>query len=397
MARMDFSEVAHTGGVVTFTVRRSADGQLSYQQGYSGSSPRPMSLCAVYAHPDGFACGNVQLGGIGQPWNPPPFPNCIAVFMASDSEGRFGHECPRCHRHFRSESIPSKFRLTCPYCGLRSHGYQFLTPPQRAYVQHYVATLLDALDTIPPDSERTFEINMDKVADSVPGEPRPDFYYTSTTQQSQFACAACNGFNDVRGRFAYCSQCGSRNNAANLTSALASVRQRINSRELAPAEAVKQSISEFDSAGRDYVAKLCARIPMTGKRRTQGQRILFHNVGAVNEFLKNAFDIDMLQGLTDKLDFIRMMFHRRHVYEHDGGVASARYVQESGDPEGREGVLIRESVENAHKLLGLLERMAKNLDDGFHEIFPPERFCIDIEVARRARMPSSGRSDTERP
>jgi len=58
-----------------------------------------MSLVGIYAHPDGFACGNIVMGGIGDPWNAPPFPNCIAVMMASDSQGRFGHECPECKKN----------------------------------------------------------------------------------------------------------------------------------------------------------------------------------------------------------------------------------------------------------------------------------------------------------
>jgi DNA-directed RNA polymerase subunit RPC12/RpoP len=391
MGKKDFSEVSHTGGVATFAVKKGLDGRVSYQQGYSGSAPRPMTLVAVYAHADGFACGGVQLGGIGQPWNPPPLPNCIGVFMASDTEGRFGHECPRCHKHFRSENIPAKYRLTCPYCGLRAQGFEFLTPPQRAYVKHYVDTLFSAVHNLEAGSECEIEINMDDVADAVPGEPRPDFYYSSTTQQTQFKCAACNCFNDVRGKYAYCASCGWRNNVAVLKTALAEIRRRLNEKQLEPGEAVKQAISQFDAIGRDFVAQLAGRVPTKASRRKRLQRLLFHNLDSVQSLLEPMFGIDLLSGLTDKREFIRMMFHRRHVYEHNGGVATAFYVAESGDPTGEEGVLIRESLENVHTLLGLLERMAESLDADFHEIFPPEPFCIELEKARRARMAASMR------
>lgn len=382
----DFSEVGHTGGIVTFKVKRDAEGRAGYQQGYSGSSPRPMTLVAVYAHADGFACGGVELGGIGDAPNPPPLPNCVAVFMASDTEGYFGHECPRCHKHFRSENIPAKFRLTCPYCGLRAEGYKFLTPPQRAYVKHYADTLFSAVYDVKLGSEAEVQIDMDKLADSVPGEPRPDFYYTSTTQQTQFRCGACIGFNDVRGRYAYCASCGWRNNVAVLKQSLAGIRERMNDKKLEPAEAVKQAISEFDSVGRDFLAQLAARVPMKESRRKQAQKLLFHNIDSIDALLKPGFDIDVLRGIADKRDFIRKMFHQRHVYEHNGGVATAFYVTESGDPEVEEGVLIRETLENVHKLIGLLERMAETIELDFHEIFPPEPFCIEIEKARKARM-----------
>ncbi|MDH5561567.1 MAG: hypothetical protein OEY59_12020, partial [Deltaproteobacteria bacterium] len=74
MKRNDFSEVGHTGGKVTFNVNCDENGHVQYQIGYSHSSPNPMSLVGIYAHPDGFACGNIKMGGIGQPWNAPPFP-----------------------------------------------------------------------------------------------------------------------------------------------------------------------------------------------------------------------------------------------------------------------------------------------------------------------------------
>ena len=386
MTRKEFSEVGHTGGIVTFTVKKEADGRVGYQQGYSGSAPRPMTLVAVYAHADGFACGGVVLGGIGEAWNPPPLPNCVGVMMASDTEGKFGHECPKCHKHFRSENIPARFGLTCPYCGLRNQGYKFLTPPQRAYVKHYVDTLFTAIHNVEAGSEAEVEIDMDKLADAVPDEPRPDFYYTSTTQQTQFYCSACNCFNDVRGRYAYCASCGWRNDLAVLKAALVGIRERMNEKKLEPAEALKQAISEFDSVGRDFVAQLATRTPMKESRRKRAQKLLFHNIDGIQALLEPAFDIDVLRGFADRRDFIRMMFHRRHVYEHDGGVATAFYVAESGDPDAEEGILIRESRENVHKLIGLLERMSENIETDFHEIFPPESFCIEIERRRRARM-----------
>ena len=84
MNRKDFSEIGHTGGKVTFTIVCDEEGHVKYQIGYSHSSPRPASLVGIYAHQDGFACGNIEMGGIGDPFNPPPLPNCIAVMMASE-------------------------------------------------------------------------------------------------------------------------------------------------------------------------------------------------------------------------------------------------------------------------------------------------------------------------
>lgn len=385
MTRKDFSEVGHTGGVATFNVKCDADGHVSYQVGYSCSAPRPATLVGVWAHADGFACGNIRMGGIGDPWSPPPLPNCFPVMMASDSEGRFGHECPQCHKHCRTSNIPAAFPLTCPYCGWRGPAFQFLTPPQQAYVKHYVTTLLETIHSMEPGSSAEATIDMDKLADAVPGEPRPDFYYTSTAQQTVFRCAACNCFNDIRGRYGYCACCGWRNNLAVLKVSLEDVRKRLNGKQLEAADAVRQSVSEFDSVGRDFMSQLADRVPMKEARRKRAKTLLLHNIERANDFTKAAFDIDLLRNIKKDFEFLRRMFLRRHAFEHDGGVATRRYLDESGDTGIEEGALIRETAENAHRFIGLLLRIAETLEADFHEIFPPEPFCIRIDRERRER------------
>lgn len=79
------------------------------------------------------------------------------------------------------------------------------------------------------------------------------------------------------------------------------------------------------------------------------------------------------------------MFFRRHVYEHDGGVATQRYVEKSGDSEISKGDLIRETMENSNKFIGTLNRMIGTFETDFHELFEPEPYCIKIEEERKKR------------
>lgn len=386
MTREDFSEIGHTGGKVTFTIVCDVQGHVQYQIGYSHSSARPASFVGIYAHPDGFACGNIVMGGIGTPWNPPPFPSCIAVMMASDSQGRFGHECPSCEKHFRSKSIPSKYPLTCPYCGVRADSYHFLTPPQKSYISHYVESLHEAIYDAEPDTTREIVIDMDVLADSITDDPRPDFYYTSTAQQTEFRCSACNSYNDIRGKYGYCSSCGWRNSAEQQRVALEQIRVQLTSGDVSPSDAVKQSVSEFDSAARDHVAQLISCVPMKESRTNQLERLLFHNLDKFESLMSNCFDINILQGMAADRTFVKKMFYRRHVYEHDGGVASQRYVEESGDVGIEIGDLIRETADNAHKFIGCLNRMITTFENDFHEMLEPEAFCIEIEKERKERV-----------
>jgi len=227
---------------------------------------------------------------------------------------------------------------------------------------------------------------MNAIADSITDEPRPDFYYTSTAQQTEFNCSACNSYNDIRGRYGYCASCGWRNTAESQKVALERIRSQLVSGDLSPTGAVKQSVSEFDSAARDYVDQLISLVPMKGSRKNQLERLLFHNLDKFDELMRDCFDINLLKGMTADRDFVKKMFFRRHVYEHDGGVATQRYAEESGDSDIERGDLIRETVGNTNKLIGCLKRMISTLESDFHEMFEPVSFCIEIENERKKRM-----------
>jgi hypothetical protein len=160
-----------------------------------------------------------------------------------------------------------------------------------------------------------------------------------------------------------------RNNIAELRSQIDAIRSDLNEARVAPEESVKRIVSAFDACCRDFVAQL-ATLPMRNRRRDGLQQLLFHGIDAPTELIKRAFDIDMLQGLDADLRFLRMMFQRRHVYEHEAGVATRRYITESRDTAVQEGALIREPRENAHRLAGCVFRIATNLEAGFSEILP---------------------------
>ena len=65
------------------------------------------------------------------------------------------------------------------------------------------------------------------------------------------------------------------------------------------------------------------------------------------------------------------MFHRRHVYEHNGGEVDQKYVDDSGDTSVRLKQALRETPDGVFRMTGLIMRMARNLHEGFHELFPP--------------------------
>ncbi len=80
-----------------------------------------------------------------------------------------------------------------------------------------------------------------------------------------------------------------------------------------------------------------------------------------------------LDGLKpDDVAFATLMFHRRHIYEHNGGMVDEKYLKDSGDTIVRLRQVIHESQASAHRIIGLVAKMAENLHNGCHDIFQPE-------------------------
>ncbi|WP_146170134.1 hypothetical protein [Bosea sp. 124] len=237
-----------------------------------------------------------------------------------------------------------------------------------------------------PNTEKEIVIDMDAIADQEVGA-RPDFYYAEESQQTRYTCKKCDEFNDIRGLYGYCAGCGHRNNATSFRTAAAKLRDDLNNGVSSPSEVVRSCVSKFDACCRDILAQVSKRVAMRPSRRADFDRLKFHDVeNDVFKRLKPMFDIDLLRGISAAdSSFLTLMLHRRHVYEHNDGVSDDRYVRESGDTDARIGVLIRETQENAHRLLGILARMVENMQTDFHEVFPLTKWPVEYAEGIRRR------------
>lgn len=362
----EFEEIGHSGGTVTFSIVTDEEGRRGYQVSFRSSRPVPMAMIAVYALAQGLPVESIQLGGIGQPWNPPPFPGCFPVFIASDSQGKFGHHCPGCGGYWRSGPWPN----ICPYCATNAYGYQFLSEAQRRYVRHYCEVLREALES-KADGEVVIDMNI--VADAMGKEgDKPAFYVSEQSQQRKFTCGACEEFNDILGSFGYCSSCGTRNDLAIFEEqAVSTIRERLNAGN-APEDSVRDAVASFDSFVAQYARQLADLVPLTKRRKDRLLKQRFHNLEEVRVTFKNWFDIDVCAGMKEgDIAFVALMFHRRHVYEHNGGEVDQKYLEDTGDTTVRLKQHIHDTRQDAHRLLGSLVKMARNIHRTFHELFPP--------------------------
>ncbi len=339
-------------------------------------------MIAVYALPQGVPVSSIQLGGIGTPWNPPPFEGCYPVMIQSDSQGQFGHHCPRCDGYWRSGPWPN----FCPYCNLRAEGYQFLSKAQLHFTRHYCRVLLDGLKT---NEDGKVVIDMDEVADAVDksSSERPTFYIAEESQQHKYRCLACEEFNDILGRFGYCSLCGTRNDLQEFEgNTVVAIRERINS-GAPPQDCIRDAVAAFDTLVAQYGKQLAEQVPLTSRRVTRLTKYSFHELEEIRTIFRDWFDIDLCSGLKEtEVSQARLMFYRRHLYEHNGGEVDEKYLEKSGDTSVRLKQVIRETREGVHALLGTLVKMARNLHTGFHELVAIEPGPIKAFEEKKKRI-----------
>jgi hypothetical protein len=229
-------------------------------------------------------------------------------------------------------------------------------------------------EVLAADVDGDYVIDMDAVADAAGNNAeKPPFYYAEESQQNKFKCSACGGYNDILGVYGYCSRCGTRNDFQELSEkVIPAIRERINAGGQNET-CVKDAVSAFDSTVGQYVAQLLRQVPLTKARRNRLEGKRFQNLQQVQQDLNDIFGIDIQDGISSEdFEFAKLMFHRRHVYEHKGAEADEKYIADSGDTSVRPKQALRETEESAHRISGLVVKMSASLHRGFHEILPAD-------------------------
>lgn len=380
MSVREFQEIAHTGGIYSVEIRTRADGVRELSVGYSHSRPTPASMFLLLALPQGIPFCVAPIGGLADPNAVPNQVRAVEtvnVMIGSDKHGLFGHACPRCNGYWRSDSTPARWHMSCPYCSFRSASHLFLTDGQKAFVKRFCEHYWETLDK----ADGKYVLDLDQIADQVmKGATAPAFFHAEQTQQQQWRCEACGGHNDILGKYGNCSCCGARNNKALLSAELGKLKPEIDAK---PAAMLRDAVSAFESSGRDCVKAMLQVVALSDKRGKRAEALRFHDFEKIESELKEIFDIDITEGFkSDEIKLGKLMFLRRHVHEHTGGVADANYIQRSGDATVKVGQAIREKPEDVRAFVDLLDRMAANLDAGVLELIPADETALKVCAPR---------------
>jgi len=181
--------------------------------------------------------------------------------------------------------------------------------------------------------------------------------------------------------------CGTRNDLADFEGqTVPTIRDRLNGGHV-PEDCVRDAVASFDSFMAQVAKQLVDRVPLTERRKNRLTKQRFYDLEEVRTTFKNWFDIDVYAGMkADEWRFVARMFHRRHVYEHNGGEVDQKYLDDSGDTTVRLKQRIHETQQDAHSLVGLLVKMARNIHGTFHELFPTIPEPIKAFEDKKARM-----------
>jgi len=164
------------------------------------------------------------------------------------------------------------------------------------------------------------------------------------------------------------------------------IRERLNFGN-APEDCVRDAVASFDSFMSQIAKQLVVLVPMTERRKKRLLKQRFHNLEEIRSTFNNWFDIDVGMGMKDEeCNFVKLMFHRRHVYEHNAGEVDQKYLDDSGDTSVCLKQHIHETQQNAHKLLNSLVKMARNIHGTFHELFPPISEPVASFKEKKTRM-----------
>lgn len=362
----EFKEIGHCGGRIEIRIHMTEDGRSVRQMRWSSSRPNHFALLELYALPQGIPLETIRSVGMGQTQEPPSVPGSYHVVLGSDSEGRFGHHCPKCEGYWRSD----RWGLTCPYCGVAGRGIDFLSEAQCMYVEHFCSALTEGLS-----KQEDVLIDLDAVAEAAAtNSETPSFYRAEVSQQHKFRCPQCKAYNDILGKFGYCSFCGERNDLEILRSEIAGIRKAMHEHGDRPENTLRNAVSAFDSFVAQYAKQLARRVPLTQTRRNKLLKHRFHDIQDVRGTFTAYFDIDICKGMTAAdQEFVANAFYRRHLYEHNGGEVDERYMRDSGAANIRLKQLLRESKEDVNKVCDAILHMGSALHVGFHELFPPRR------------------------
>ena len=283
------------------------------------------------------------------------------VSIPSD-DGFIGRSCknPQCGRYFKIELDSLRDNMFCPYCGQQFSKEQMWTNDQESYFK--AAATEQAKEVAYAEIDKMFsnmsrKIGRSKYASSrrkpmryhaKPVYPR----YQERSVDSEIICTKCQFPFQVYGIFGYCPGCGSENLRiydANLEIIKQDVRNSVN-KQRSLRHAYSDIVSTFEIVATARAAAI-----------TQDKNN-FQSLYETRKFFKKRTGKDIFNSIdVSKIRQLQRLFQKRHVYEHNNGIISSRYVQKMPEDTHLQGQVAELSIEElefaAETLRYVLDRL----------------------------------------
>lgn len=305
--------------------------------------------------------------------------------LPTDDEGFFGRECPNadCLAYFKLhvdeyQEARDAGRLTCPVCGTSEPDDHFFTQDQLARLEaakreFAQGAVNDILRNFARDANRrTRNSRFAKLTWNAPRPYVPAQLPTYVEKQTirTFACPNGGHRAVIYDLVAFCPYCGpdATPPRAVFDDTVAAMGRLLEMVQAQPDEAraeitalggatvlVERALTNLVAAAQNLAKQTHARAGRPPARQNPWQNV---------ERLQKQWIADMghdpLAALAPSdVATLRLAFDRRHLLEHNGGVADAKYVEETGD--GVVGRKVRITPRFVADVVNSIERLAEQL------------------------------------
>lgn len=277
------------------------------------------------------------------------------VSIPQDEDGFFGRECPArdCLAYFKLhggeyETALQGGVLSCPECGVRQDHQTFMTPGQvkrseaamrelaHGAMQNALAEAFGGLSR----SRRSGAVTI-RYTPGLTRIPNPLPTYVEQQTVRTFTCPNGRHRAVIYDLLTVCPYCGPDTPPrAVLDDHLAGVGRALGLAEHVPDEHRREveaaggvtTLAERALGGAVAAVQTFAKQLHAKSDKPTTSRNPWQSVTRLQEQWQTSFSSNPLAALSaDDVRLLRVGFARRHLLEHNGGVADERYVQESGD------------------------------------------------------------------
>lgn len=312
----------------------------------------------------------------------------IPVTLHSDEKGYFDRECPNenCLYTFKVlmkdwEEKVSDDEVHCPLCGYVDTADKWWTQDQLEKMQEIAASW--AMNYIQGELDKSFK----KLARSTRNNKfirikyKPGRKITFTNNpigqreewETEICCEKCGTHYSVIGSAYFCPCCGFNSAVSSFNDSLDSIEKMLeslgemksmltdkynaDSAETMCRSMLEGSIGEMVSAFQKFAS--CKYDELSGKTSRVND---FQIVEKGSQLFEEETGKKYEHWLSDaEMAFMKLMFQRRHLIEHNNGMIDQRYLDKTGDTNYSLGQRIIIKEDDAHLLLNVLRKLGNSI------------------------------------